>query len=538
MAQVPNIQVTPTGAAVGACTGSGVTILTPSQFGTSSNWGNSTGKIGNGTNILVCGTFTGTAGGTGLVFRGGGASGKPITLTCDIGSNFSAPYWAQYPGGAIVDNGYSYIVLNGANCTVQNTANGYGLSYNEVSTGIYINNATNVTVENFLIQNICVVSDSPSACGNVVSTWDHGIFVTNASDVIVQGNTIHDTNDAIQYNCSNGTDANNTITKNTISRANWGVAVTDDASTSGCSNMTVSYNDISDFANWDGGPEHHDPIIAYVQPPSGTPTMNNLSIYGNYIHGDMGGQATAMAMFIQENDSSGNATVPADGGTFSNLNIFNNVLINGRTVPTYGNGIIGTSGGHIFNNTIDCNQNNDGGIWINQDNGALIENNIIQNCQLGVYVVSGLTLANSNNNVLFNFTGGSYSECEVGSGPTCVMITGGVRCPTNVNCPTIGDWKTATGFDLASSTLTPNLSTSHIPQSSSSSIGLGTNLTGQGISALDIGAPQYFGAAWACGTGCLPRPASGAWDAGAYQVTSSGSSGQVSPPTGLSAIVN
>jgi Right handed beta helix region len=530
--QVTQIQVTPTGSATGACTGSGVTILTPTQFNLPSNWGNASGKIGKGTHILVCGTFTGAAGTTGLIFQGGGASGAPIDFACDTGTNFTAPYWGQYPGGAIVDNGYSYIVINGANCTIQNTENGTpGFAYHSESTGIYVNDATNVTVENFLIENICQVTGG-SGCGSMTSSWDHGIYLTNISNTVVQGNTIHDTNDAIQYNCSQGTDTNNSITKNTITRANWGAVMSDNGSTSGCSNMTISYNDISDFSNWDSTGGHHDPIICYIQPSSGKPTMSNLSIYGNYIHGDMGSGASAMGMFIQENDSSGNATAPPDGGTFVNLNIFNNVIVNGRSIPTYGNGLIGTSGGHIFNNMFDCNQNNDGAIWINQDNGAIIENNVIQNCQLAFYIASsGITASAINYNVLYNLSGGSYSECEVGSSSSCVMLYG------NTPYKTVAAWTAATGFDANSTLSNPDLTSSYMLGSSSSAIGLGKNLTNLDITALNTSAPQYFGASYACGTGCVARPSTGAWDAGAYQFSSGGTAGRENPPSGLTAVV-
>lgn len=535
--QAQNVYITPSGAATGNCPAGTSTApnFTAAQFSSSSNWGNSSGKIGAGTTILLCGNVTAAAGSTGLTFQGSGTSASPITLNFDTSAALSAPYWANYPGGAIVINGRNYITINGQNNgIIQNTANGYGLTYAVPSTGVYIAGASNITLENLTIENFCVVNTGDSSgCGNTTSTWDRSVFVSNSSNVTISGNTIHDTNTAVQVDCTNSSSTNDAVTKNTISRANWGVALTDEASSNGCSNFSASYNDISNFSNWDGGKGHHDPIISYVQPSSGKPTFDDVSIYGNYIHGDMGTQASAMGMFLQENNSSGDATVPADGGTFSNLNIFNNVIINGHSGNMNGNGLIGTSGGHIFNNTLDCNQSADGAIWINQDNDAMIENNVIQNCQLGVYVVSSLTLASSNYNVLFNFTGGNYSYCEVGSGSTCVMITGSQACPKSLDCPTIADWQTATGFDKNSSTSTPNLSSSYQPQSPSSAIGLGANLTSQGIAALNVGAPQYFGAAYSCGTGCVARPASGAWNSGAYDTAGTA----VLPPTGLTAVV-
>lgn len=55
---------------------------------------NASGDDVAGNTLHLCGTFTGSAGATGLfVFQGGGASGNPLTLVFESGAGFTAPYW-------------------------------------------------------------------------------------------------------------------------------------------------------------------------------------------------------------------------------------------------------------------------------------------------------------------------------------------------------------------------------------------------------------------------------------------------------------
>jgi hypothetical protein len=512
--QEAKVQVTPTGVPTGSCTGSGVTIFTPAQFNSTSNWGNSTGKIGNGTNILVCGTFTGSAGASMLAFQGGGSSGNPITLTCDAGTNFTAPYWAYEPSGAIVDDGHSYVTLNGNGCTIQDTANGTGLGNLAASTAIYVANASNVIIENFLIQNFCQLGSGPTDC-RTSGNWDESIVLNGVSNTTVQGNTIHDTNTAIIDNC-NGSTSGNVITKNTIYNINWGIIASGNGSGTLCTGETASYNDIRDMALWDhtNPTDHHDGIFFYTN--SGGAPFANASIYGNYMHGDSGSGATAF-IFTQ-----------ANGGPFTNLNIFNNVIIQSRTTDWNGNGLISTTAGNILNNTIFCNNvGANGAIQLNQGTGAVIENNIISSCEIAMNINSS-AISTSDNAVWYHIT-------QTGDGGGNGIAKNSTTC--NSTCGTIELWKTNTGMDSNSSISNPNLTGSYSLTSGSVAVGLGANLTSLNIPALNIGAPQSFGASFSCGTGCAPRPSSGPWDSGAYEFTTSGTTGQVNAPTGLSATV-
>jgi len=98
-------------------------------------------------------------------------------------------------------------------------------------------------------------------------------------------------------------------------------------------------------------------------------------------------------------------------------------------------------------------------------------------------------------------------------------------------------WKTSTGFDAHSISVNPNLTALFALGSGSPAIGSGTNLWSLGIVGLRTGAPQSFGAGGSCGTGCLARPSSGAWDMGAYPHSGTSAQGP-NPPSALSSAVH
>src|ERR1019366_4356515 len=125
-----NIYITQSGSAAGSCTSS---VQTPAFFNAAANWGSGASQIGPGTTVLLCGTFTGSAGSTLLTFQGSGTSGSPITLKFDTNALLTAPYWAG-GSGAINVNSRSYVTIDGGtNGTIQNTANGTSLTYQKSS---------------------------------------------------------------------------------------------------------------------------------------------------------------------------------------------------------------------------------------------------------------------------------------------------------------------------------------------------------------------------------------------------------------------
>ena len=136
-------------------------------FNDSSNWGSTSGKVGPGTTIHLCGTFSASAGSSEyFTFQGSGTSGSPITLIADQGTiSVTAAYWS----GKVIDVGSnSYITVNGANnLTIQAAANGTQLA-NHQGGGVCVGGSggSNIIVENLVCSNLYVRTCTPptSSC--------------------------------------------------------------------------------------------------------------------------------------------------------------------------------------------------------------------------------------------------------------------------------------------------------------------------------------------------------------------------------------
>ena len=128
----------------------------------SASWFNSNAIGGN--TYHLCGTFTGTAGSTMLTPPNSGSSGNPVKRAFESGAVLTAPYWGG--NGAINVNGLSYITIDGSaggngpacgevsqaevacNGTIQNSANGTALTYQQPSSGIGISSgSSNIEVK-------------------------------------------------------------------------------------------------------------------------------------------------------------------------------------------------------------------------------------------------------------------------------------------------------------------------------------------------------------------------------------------------------
>jgi hypothetical protein len=184
---------------------------------------------------------------------------------------------------------------------------------------------------------------------------------------------------------------------------------------------------------------------------------------------------------------------------------------------------------YVYNNTIVANNRGDICITLNITNTSAIENNICTG-------PSGITLYGSYHSSISSFAAtvgkSNNNDWNIGSGPAFGSLASGATA-------SYSSW-TSLGYDAQSVQSQPNLnSTPYTLQSGSPAIGLGTNLTSLGLSALDTGAPQTFGAGGSCGNECLVRASSGTWDAGAYPYSSSPvGATPPAPPTDLTAIVH
>ena len=511
-ASATNIYITQSGSPSGNCTSN---VQTPAFFNSPSNWGSGASQIGPGTTVLICGTFTGSAGATEFNFQGSGASGNTITLQFDTGAQLTAPYWSG--NGAINCSDHSYTVVDGGtNGLIQNTANGTSLTYHQTSTGYYGSNCTNTEIKNLTIKNIYINQGSSSSASDTGGSNTTGIVInSNSTNSTIHNNTVSSCKTGIQLATDSGGDASNTfIYNNTISDIDWGVNIGGGDSGDTINPVNIHDNDISNWTNWQfpTGAYHQDGIILFNVGNQSAGIFAN--IYNNYIHGDLGvGSPTG---FIYCAD-------------FSTCTIYNNVLINSGHL-IYGIMWLGQSGNmgknmYVYNNLIVTNNSGDICITLNITSTADVEGNICTGngggTIFGTYHTSlssfAATVAVSDHNN-WNVTGNAYGSLA------------------NGNSASYSSWKSL-GYEPNSSQSNPNLNPSAPPytlQSGSAAIGLGANLTSLGISGLNTTAPMTFGVGGSCGNGCVTRATSGSWDAGVY---SSSGSVTVAPPTGLSAVV-
>ena len=175
----------------------------------------------------------------------------------------------------------------------------------------------------------------------------------------------------------------------------------------------------------------------------------------------------------------------------------------------------------IANNTVVCSGNAGDIAWQNKSaSGSRFKNNAEDNCGYFEQWSSNYTVISSSTDVDYNI----YGRCN---GYNCwnwdETGTGG----SNIDTSTFSTWRAECACDSHGSYSAGglNLNGSYQPQAGSPVIGAATNLANMCSGNLVALCSDIAGA---------PRPASGAWDAGAYVATN----GQtLAPPTGLSATV-
>jgi hypothetical protein len=468
-----------------------------------------------------CGTITAPAGSNNFISIGqSGTSGNPITFLFDAGAVITAAYWS---GPVILIGAHNYITINGQNTgTIQATANGTNFANQQDNgTGVdcgSVNICSNIIVENLTIANLyvhaCSESNSYTACTDAGGGNTLGIRLWGGTNDTISGNTVHDVHWAIVmlYGSGETNSTNLLVYNNTTFNHDHGIVFADQganstATGSNCSNAIYN-NDIGSLQPWDQSADyfHHDAIHAFAN--NAPSAKYYVCVYSNYLHGD--GGVTFNSFIFMESDSQ------------SSL-VFNNVLNltgNGNPTTCTGTGILGPATGSgtngvslgVYNNTIVAYSTSDCiAMGLQEQTNPIAYNNIATTANEMTYVTntSGQTW---DYNTYYNTGSGGW---QFGS---------------------FASWQN-NGYDAHGQNANPDLTASFTLNSGSPAIGAAKNLTSLGISALDTGAPQTFGAGGSCGSGCNPRTSSGAWDAGAYPY-GNGNSGQPNPPTGLTAVVN
>ena len=458
----------------------------------------------------LCGTIT-----SAVTPQGSGSSGNVVTIKFDSGASIAMP--ALPTGGAIVLTGLSNYLVDGnssitcgyvanANVTCNNgaiksTANGTGLANQVASIGIQALNANNIEIRGLVIgpvyQHTSTSDTTQSPPGPLCVQFD------GANNVSIHNNTLHDAGWCL--NGGGGPSTNLNIYNNEIYSIDHGVGI-GNANTS----INIYSNHFHDMANWDttNNSFHHDGIHLFGVTGA---AINGANEYDNLFDGDMGNNVTAWIY---------------NEGLDQNINMYNNVayVAAGRNsccgvIDFFGNGYTGSNNSAYNNVVLGAYTAGTGSCFeAAAQTSVTVKNNIFVGCQNIIGIDSATTIAAVNNNV-YEDVGtdqgtGSAANTFSWHGSSFSSFT---TWKSDCSCDSSGVFATLASINVNSST--------GKPQTGSTAIGAGANLTSLGITALDS---DILGTA---------RPSSGAWDAGAYVYTSGGGGGGGSQPTSPSVIL-
>ena len=543
--QAKNIYITQNGSPSGNCTTNVQSLL---WFNNGANWGNGPSQIGPGTTVLVCGTFTLAAGGTGFQFQGSGSNNSPITFQFDNGATIQAPYFSGTDeggsgsldsGGGVDINGYNYITVDGQSTgVIQATANGSNLANQRAGVGVYAY-GDHILIENLTIQGI-YVNGSSEPTGWTNGQYSADILVDYGStNIEICNNTLSDGRSGIAARLSGGggssmngpngctnAQANSgwNIHGNSLNNHGWHIV------SGGAATINVYNNSVG--PGWWVYPDCGAPAYSCNYHTDGIffngSGVTTAYVYNNYVYGTNKGYETGDVYCSIDFGSDVSGT---------QCNVFNNILVG---VVGSGTGAIGSGGAveiadqgyngtqYIYNNVL---QGGSYSIWCCYTNGisspqtrVTSQNNILIGQSQSIVPLGGWTIVNQSP---CSYTTENYDLIyneRNGGGEGCNSVT-----------YNFSSWQ-GIGQNKSGVYANPNLNSDYSPASGSPAIGLGTNLTGLGNNALDVSAPMGFGAGGSCGAGCQSRPGSGAgsWDSGAYEASATAPA----PPTNVVATVN
>jgi hypothetical protein len=441
------------------------------------------GRIRPGVTVYLCGTISAP-----LQAQGGGTARQPVTVYWLPGAKLSSPNWDNR--AAFSTDGHGYLRLNGGgHGIIEATALGSDLPDRaQAAVGVNAMHCNGCTVENLTIANLYVHSSSSDT--SVDQTMDNGI-VFSGSGLTIANNVIHDVGWALYSVWGNG-NGNDSIHGNNIYNIDHGFASTSGFAGGSIGPIYFYGNDVHDYANWDTSNDayHHDGLHCYTSDGgAGASHYAGLYIYDNTFGGDTGSGMTAQ-IFIEGGSGAG-ATPCADSS--SQIWIFNNVASVSHEVF---NGVFGVFSGspHVLNNTL-IGADTGGGVGYSTNSdatGETFENNVVTTAnQLiatsPVYFAAGQpdynVYANGGNN---SFVCGSnyYSFGQFQQWRECIRGDGRSRRVPRARVSMAG-----------------------MPESGSAVTDSGTNLSNLCQGRLTALCSDRVG---------RPRPARGAWNAGAY----------------------
>ena len=315
-------------------------------------------------------------------------------------------------------------------------------------------------------------------------------------------NIVHDVETGISSDFGNN--YNITYSYNTIYNVNWGAAIASRSINSSMSGFYLYDNYIHDMENWDDttgqNAFHHNGFFGFVYNGG---SFSDIYIYNNTV-GPGFGVTNTTGMWLD--------TTGPGNGTISNGNFYNNLMIIAPGEHGINNALLqGSSSSNtdfrFLNNTFIG-----GGTAIGASTGSggtiTVKNNLMVGSEHGVLFSTkcGQTDYTASHNLFYNIDP-LYPY-------TCLTPP-----YNNGSFYSLSEWQALTGQDLDVLTSDPLLDQNYRPQAGSPAIGAGVNLSSLGIASLNKDRNGVV------------RPASAAWDIGAYR---DGDTMAPAAPSGLS----
>jgi hypothetical protein len=436
-------------------------------FNTPANWGDGTTQIGPGCTVHLCGIVSNP-----ITFQTGGSPSNPITLLFEPNAKLSV---ATLVGNFITPQS-GCTIDGGVNGIIELTANGTGLAYSNDMAAIYISGKTNVTVKNLTIRNLYINIPDQDLSGRGIGVAING---DGCANITVTNCTLHDMLNGIFV--VYGAGCHDILYSHcTAYNCNWGGAAGDSGALSTLNGLTVDHCHFYNWQNWEtsNNQDHHNGFYTWAE--SGG-WASNVIYSANHVGPGYGYQNTS-GMFVT--------------GAVKALLVFNNLFdASDGSSPANAQlnlGIGATTTAFVLNNTFAGKSDNalamsggagDGLTIYYVFNNAFFDDSY---AILGWFVVNHTLFSDTNNfygNPTFNSSGDGTGAFYNFAGWQTYGNTYGVF------------------WDPHSTTSDPLLNGSYQPQAGSALIGAGMNLS-------SVFTTDYAG---------NPRPATGAWDVGAYE---------------------
>lgn len=397
---------------------------------------NTTGKVDAGDTLHIYGLHN-----TSLVI---GASGNEtdgvITIKFESGSSFEKAYWGYNDTTSAIYGARDYITIDGNSVgVIKCTDNGGSRTYQENSTGIYLNGDYN-TIKNITVSDIYVYDSTAEDPDDGATAMP---IYTAGSHVNIYGNTVDHGWKGINLTYGDS-EVDGNIYSNTITHVGVGISVgSSGGASNGLTGLKIYNNTISMGDNFCGSAVHQDGIHVFAK--QGTAVhVTGLEIYNNTITRNV--YCTGLSAYIYQEGNPGDIISPLT---------YNNLLYTTTGISGPHDGFIYTKNNTdpvFYNNTM-YGASSTHGIFLGTTLNATLKGNIIHSCDVAMTVGGApatITGAANNGSGLIRLT--FAAGHGIGAAQIVQSIVSGVVGTTEAN----GTWKAsyvdAYNLDLLGST--------------------------------------------------------------------------------------